>query len=146
MKILKQYTIEKGSILAATAQFRSERKDLQIPERDRPKLMQEFMDSYRRSEDYDLASSGIFDRLIPSLGRKTAFKSWWSSSTSSIRNIQNKMVLFNNNVYTVTDQKNGDDGVNDYKLIRYDQIEGTFGQKMTSIIVRAKDEEMKVIR
>lgn len=143
MQILKQYTIEKGSTIAATAQFWSEISDLKLSTQEKQNLMREFIDAYRRSEDYDLASQRIFDRLMPSLSRKSAFSKFWPILTGSVRNLKGKDVVFNTVVYRVTDQQNGQDDQNRYKLLRYDTFDGKV--KATIITVLAKDEEMEVI-
>ena len=63
--------IEKQSIIDAGYKFRNELKDLQVSDDERRSYLKEFLDAFKRSEDYDLASASIFDRIMQHISRKT---------------------------------------------------------------------------
>lgn len=67
------------SVIAATYQFRNELKDLKIDSTLREKYLQQFLEAFKRSGDYDLATSRIFERIMNEVegSRKSAFKDYW---------------------------------------------------------------------
>ena len=70
--------ILKTSLISAIYQFRNELKDLNVPQNLRDRYIREFSEAFKRSDDYDLAASSVFEQIMSGASKsQTPFKVFW---------------------------------------------------------------------
>lgn len=141
MKLLKEYYVTKESWISAAHRFREELKDLKLTNAERQKYLQEFIDAFKRSEDYDLASFRVFEHLIPSVSRAGAFKSVWENLNKQEKG---DVVVWEGLKYKVEDVVDAKDGDRIYTVCRLESSNGV-DLKVKCLRIKAEEDELETV-
>jgi hypothetical protein len=72
------HEFRKESVIAAAFQFRQELRELSIAEQEKTKYLEQFIQAFKRSGDYDTASASVMDSVMAGVSRKSLFKDTWT--------------------------------------------------------------------
>ncbi len=126
--------IYKGSLLVAVYKFREELRKLNLSQSEISHYTEEFVRWYKRSENYDLASSRIFEEIMNRISRKNIKKQ-----------SRNELVRINGKVFTIANVKYVGNGEYIFDLTRQEFSENG-SINLECIKVKAKAEELEIIK
>lgn len=143
MKFFKEVELQGADWIAALSYFRGELKDVGVSEGEMAIWLKKFLDSYKRSGDYDRASDRVFSELKNRSTKKSTFKNIWKTMFEKQR--AGDVVFFANQKWQVDKvYENYQDGQNLYVLHQYEVVDGV-NLKIKMMKVLAEHGELPVL-